>query len=92
MFQVGDEVIHKPTSEHATVTEIDNLHRQVNIQFKDNGRKVVEMNTVRFIEKRNDIQQCPSANIHSHKIILDNLHDTYKRKNSDYRNSFSDQY
>jgi Nucleotide modification associated domain 1 len=27
-----------------------------------------------------------------HKIILDEIHDTYKRKNADYGNSFAEQY
>ncbi|MGM7685190.1 hypothetical protein ACSVDA_24095 [Cytobacillus sp. Hm23] len=42
-----------------------------------------------LIEKKNDIEQIPSSNIQSHKVILDNLHDTYKRKNSDYGDSFA---
>lgn len=101
-FQEGDEVEISTSDEHNGTKgvvkgygmESDEYLILINneiLRFKSHELKLIKRNK-KFSLKDKLPNSIKLSNTDLHKQILDEMHDTYKRKNADYGNSFEEQF
>jgi hypothetical protein len=90
-FKVGDKVKVKTDDTwngmEGSIFEIENGWFKV--QFYDSNSIFREVE-LELVGDEKEVDSTTNADLH--KQILDEMHDTYKRKNADYGNSFEEQY
>lgn len=79
-LSIGD--FYKDSIRSGVVVSIDSKYQQIQIKKKDGSYEIV--NTKNMNMENNNHQL--------HKKLLDDLHETYLRKNHDYGDSFAEQY
>jgi hypothetical protein len=94
-FKVGDKV-RTITNDNwngrvGEVYEIYTNLRTYGVSFNPNESAGFDDHELELLFKEEKVVDITS-NANLHKQILDEMHDTYKRKNADYGNSFEEQY
>ena len=71
----------------------DSVQFDYNVEFNSsNFGKFREDELTDDMQSINQAEESAHSDKDLHRTILDEIHDTYKRKNADYGNSFGDQY
>jgi Nucleotide modification associated domain 1 len=79
------------TGEEARIIHIDYNHKKAELEFKDKSLKVYSFDEIEKTNKSGGMK-LTNNNTQLHKQIIDEMHDTYLRKNADYGNSFEEQF
>lgn len=88
-----NDSVKRPNGEIGEVVMIDYLNRQVEIMLFDGTFAVEQVENISKVEEVEDKKTNKLMDNHQlHKNILDEIHDTYLKKNTDYGNSFEEQY
>ncbi len=78
-INTGDKVIYVPVNEEVTISKTDFFHGQVEIEFNDGSHVVVGIETIRKIDKGDEVEVVSNKDTHSiSEDILNNLMFQYK--------------
>lgn len=79
--------------EIVTVVKVDYIYEKVEVRFDDESYVVVDLDKIELLNSTNLKDNTGKlTNKDLHDAILNEIHDTYVRKNADYGNSFEEQY
>lgn len=81
--------------EKATVVKLDFVYNKAEIKFDDETMIVIDIDKLKVSEVDDTTEEKDGEELSGkelHKRILDEIHDTYVRKNADYGNSFEEQF